>query len=71
MSEDQPLDKSTSISDDKLLKLWKHAVITSLGPDNLFPAYKLYYILLRKEIVEKYIKSTKGESSNGEENVYD
>lgn len=55
MSEKLP--KSTSISDEKLKKLWKMAVTASLDPENEYQAYKLYYILLRKEIVENYIKT--------------
>jgi hypothetical protein len=42
------------ISDSKLKSLWKQAVVASLSPDNEHQAYKIYYILLRKEIVEKY-----------------
>jgi len=42
------------ISDSKLKTLWKQAVTASLSPDNEHQAYKIYYILLRKEIVEKY-----------------
>ena len=53
MSEKLPLDK-LYISDDKLRSLWKYAVNLSLGPDNEFPAYKLYYILLKKEIFYLY-----------------
>jgi len=71
MTEDKPLDKTTSISDEKLLNTWKTAVTMSLSPNNSFPAYKLYYILLRKEIIQKYIKSTKGENLNVEENLHD
>lgn len=41
------------ISDLRLKTLWKQAVTASLSPDNNYPAYKLYYILLKKEIVEK------------------
>lgn len=72
MSEKLPLDK-LYISDDKLRSLWKYAVNLSLGPDNEFPAYKLYYILLKKEIAEKHLRSkiTKEESSNGKENLHD
>jgi hypothetical protein len=54
MTENLP--KSTLIPDDKLKKLWKMAVTASLDPDNEYQAYKLYYILLRKEIVENYAK---------------
>lgn len=73
MKEDQQLDKSTSISDEKLHNIWKTAVTMSLSPDNIFPAYKLYYILLRKEIVKRFLPlmSTKGESLNEEENLHD
>jgi hypothetical protein len=69
MTEKIPLDK-LYISDEKLQSLWKYAVNLSLGPDNIFPAYKLYYILLKKEIAEKHLKSTNGEVSNDEENVH-
>jgi hypothetical protein len=69
MKEKLSLDE-IYISDEKLQSLWKYAVTLSLGPDNIFPAYKLYYILLKKEIVEKHTK-TKGEPSNGKENLHD
>lgn len=69
MKEKLSLDE-IYISDEKLQSLWKYAVNLSLGPDNIFPAYKLYYILLKKEIVERHAK-TKGESSNGKENLHD
>ena len=59
MSEETLLNNSTSISDSKLKSLWKQAVTASLSPDNDHPAHKLYYILLRKEIVEKYCKNQK------------
>lgn len=45
------------IPDTKLKSLWKQAVTASLFPDNVHPAYKLYYILLRKDIIENYCKS--------------
>jgi hypothetical protein len=45
------------ISDSKLKSLWKQAVVASLSPDNEHQAYKIYYILLRKQIVEKYCQS--------------
>lgn len=64
MSEEKvPLDQ-LYISDEKLQSLWKYAVNLSLGPDNEFPAYKLYYILLKKEIAEKHLRTkiAKGES---------
>jgi hypothetical protein len=70
MSEKVPLDK-LYVSDEKLQSLWKYAVTLSLGPDNTFPAYKLYYILLKKEIAEKHINNTKGESLDVEENLHD
>jgi hypothetical protein len=53
----EQLTESSSISDSKLKTLWKRAVTASLSPDNDYPAYKLYYILLRAEIVEKYCKT--------------
>lgn len=53
----EQLTESSSISDSKLRTLWKRAVTASLSPDNEYPAYKLYYILLRAEIVEKYCKT--------------
>lgn len=55
MTDKVPLDK-LYISDEKLQSLWKYAVNLSLGPDNEFPAYKLYYILLKKEIAQKHMK---------------
>lgn len=51
-------DPTTQLSDDQLQKLWKHAVLLSLGPENIFPAFKIYYILLRKEIIERHLKFT-------------
>ncbi len=54
-------NKLPSISDDKLKKLWKMAVTASLDPENEHHAYKLYYILLKKEIVENYLKSSEEE----------
>jgi len=71
MTEKIILDQSSAIDDGKLRKLWKMAVTSSLDPENHFPAYKIYYYLLRKEIVQKYIKSTKGENLNVEENLHD
>jgi hypothetical protein len=59
MSEEKPLNNPTSISDVKLKSLWKQAVTASLSPENDHPAYKLYYIFLRKEIIEKYCKNQK------------
>lgn len=50
------------ISDSKLKSLWKQAVVASLSPDNEHQAYKIYYILLRKEIVEKYCQLQPTES---------
>lgn len=60
----EQLTESSSISDSKLKTLWKQAVTASLSPDNEHPAYKLYYILLRKEIVEKYCKSNNESNQN-------
>lgn len=57
MSEQLP--ESTLIPDSKLKTLWKRAVTASLSPDNEYPAYKIYYIFLRAEIVEKYCKTYK------------
>lgn len=71
MREETPLEKSIVIPDERLKKLWKHAVTTSLGPDNIFQAYQIYYFLIRKEILEKHLKINKGESPNDEENLYD
>jgi len=76
MAEEKvPLDK-LYVSDDKLQSLWKYAVTLSLGPDNIFPAYKLYYILLKKEIAEKHLrnkpqKPINGEVKNDKENLHD
>lgn len=71
MREETPLERSIVISDERLKKLWKHAVTTSLSPDNIFPAYKIYYFLIRKEIIEKHLKLNKGEIENDEENLCD
>ena len=54
---DDNLSKPISISDEKLKILWKQSVTASLFPDNNHPAYKIYYILLKKEIIENYINS--------------
>jgi hypothetical protein len=53
----EQLTESSLISDSKLKTLWKQAVTASLSPDNDYPAYKIYYILLRKDIIEKYCKN--------------
>ena len=42
----EQLTESSLISDSKLKTLWKQAVTASLSPDNDYPAYKIYYILL-------------------------
>lgn len=55
---DKSVDK-LYISDEKLRSLWKYAVNLSLGPDNEFPAFKLYYILLKKEIEAKHLSKEK------------
>jgi len=45
------------IPDSKLKSLWKQSITASLSPDNDFHPYKLYYILLKKEIIENYRKT--------------
>lgn len=71
MTEEPLLDQSSAIDDGKLRKLWKMAVTSSLDPENHFPAYKIYYYLLRKEILLKYVNSKKEETLNDEENLHD
>jgi len=71
MKEETTNEKSIVILDEQLKKLWKHAVTISLDPDNNFPAYKIYYLLIRKKIIEKHLKITEGEITNDEENLYD
>lgn len=58
------------ISDTQLKSLWKKSIIASLYPDNDWPAYKIYYILLRKYIIESYCKS-QIEHKNEQENLQD
>jgi hypothetical protein len=73
MKEETPFERSVTIPNERLKKLWKHAVTTSLSPDNIFPAYQIYYFLIRKEIIEKYLKTNTSneEPVDVEENVYD
>jgi len=59
-------DQSTFIPDDKLIKFWKHAVTLSLSPDNTYPAYKIYYMLLSNEIATNKVKLEKNKLQNEE-----
>lgn len=70
MSEEVKV-QSPSIPDDKLKILWKQAVTASLSPENNYPAYKLYYIFLRKEIIEKYCPQLETTLTNDEKNLHD
>jgi hypothetical protein len=58
------------ISDTQLKALWKQAIASSLYPDNDWPAHKIYYILLKKYIIESYRKS-QTEHQNEQENLHD
>jgi len=69
--EEEILKKSTDVSDEKIKKLWKQAITLSLDPDNSFPAYKIYYLLVKNQILSKSLKVSKEEVlENDEENLH-